>query len=260
MDIKKMFVVFIVKAVLLVSIGCTSNQSNKIEIYVSAPSSLTDVLQEAESIFEATYEHIELIMNYASSGTIQIQLEQGAPADLFISAASEQMNELANENLIQAESIINLLSNRMVVIAPLDTDHTMNEIGDLLNPEFQKIAIGEPEIVPAGGYAKEIFTYYHLWDNASGKFIFTKDVRQTLAYVETGNVDAGFVYSTDAARSVKSRILFIPEENSYTTILYPMGITSTTKYKEETKELYDFLMSKRIQQIFEKHGFSVLVS
>lgn len=175
---------------------------------VSAAASLTDALKEIQKAYETKNTNIKLNFNFGASGALQQQIEQGAPADLFLSAAPKNMQALVDKQLIDTNKQKNLLNNELVVVTPADGKTEVKSIADLAKAEVKHVAIGIPESVPAGNYAKEALTNAKLWDTLQSKTVQGKDVRQVLQYVETGNAEAGFVYKTDALTSKQVTIAF----------------------------------------------------
>lgn len=257
----------ILSAVVLLSAlaGCGPKESSKpnpadsatpsVDLYVLAAASLSDAMKELTSKYEASHPGQKLVISYGGSGTLQQQIEQGAPADLFISAAAKQMNNLSDKKLIDTAHRTDLLRNQLVLIIPKNSQTHWNSFADLKNPSVTKLAIGQPESVPAGTYAKQSLTNLGLWATVKPKLVFTKDVRQTLAYVETGNVDAGIVYKTDATSSDKVTIAATAEENTHSPIVYPMGVTAHSKHPKEAAELYSWLLGPDAASVFTKYGF-----
>lgn len=235
----------------------TDAPSQTVELTISAAASLTNALQDIQTIFETSHSNIKLNFNFAGSGALQQQIEQGAPVDLFLSAATKNLQILVDKQLIQENEHTNLLSNELVVIAPADSKAQITNLSDLSHEDVAKVAIGIPESVPAGNYAKEALTKINLWDTLQSKIVQAKDVTQVLQYVKTGNVDAGFVYQTDAISSDKVKVILPIDPTTYTAIEYPMGIISGTKHREESEALYTFLKSEEALNIFIKYGFSI---
>ncbi len=242
----------------LILSGCSSANTNspKGELLISAAASLTDALKDIQTLYETRVPDVRLTFNFGSSGALQQQIEQGAPADLFLSAAPKNMKALLDKQLI--ESSKTLLTNELVVVVPADSQANLTGLADLGKPTIRNLAIGIPDSVPAGQYAKEALLDAKLWDSISSKTVQGKDVRQVLQYVETGNVDAGFVYKTDARSSSTIKIAFIVDPKSYTPIEYPVGIMKASPRKQAAEHFYTFLQSKEAIEIFRKHGFSTL--
>jgi len=228
-----------------------------VELTISAAASLTDVMKEIETNYELAHPYIELNFNFGASGALQQQIEQGAPADIFVSAATKNMNALVEDKLIAAGDQKNLLQNSLVAIIPMDSKNEVTSEKDLTADSIKTVAIGIPESVPAGTYAKEALTNAKLWDQLESKLVQGKDVRQVLQYVETSNADAGFVYKTDALTSEKVKIAFDVDKNSYTPAHYPVGIIEGTKHRTEAEQFYTYLQSPEVLDVFVKYGFSI---
>jgi molybdate transport system substrate-binding protein len=250
---------------LLVLTGCNSSGSQsslasitptaQTELIVSAAASLQDSLKEFAVLYGKTHSDIKITFNFGASGALQQQIEQGAPADLFISAGQKQMDTLITEQLIAKEQTVQLMANTLVVIVPGDSKLQLSAATDLNDPKLQKLALGDAESVPAGTYAKESLSFYKLWDSLLPKLVFAKDVRQVLTYVESGNVDAGMVYSTDALTSKRVKVAFTLDPASYHAIQYPAGVVKTTKHANAAAALLADLQGKEAAEIFNKYGF-----
>jgi molybdate transport system substrate-binding protein len=228
-------------------------QKNYKYITVCAAASLRDVLNEIQPKFEQDT-GIRLTLNFASSGALQKQIEEGAPADVFISAGKKQMDILESNNLIDKESRKNLIGNKLVLIVPNEYKNKIKTIFDLVDKDVI-ISIGEPNSVPAGQYAKESIEYFDLWDKLESKIVYAKDVRQVVAYVETGEVAAGVVYNSDAIVLKKSTVVQVFDEEAHEPIVYPGAIISASKEKESAKAFLDYLNNDTAGQIFENYRF-----
>ena len=231
-----------------------------VEITVSAAASLTDVMEEIKELYEEKSGNT-LMMNYGSSGALQQQIEEGAPVDVFISAAQKQMDTLQEKGLIDEESRINLLENAVVLIVPADgANEDITDFQSLAADSVVNLAIGEPESVPAGRYAKEILTALELWDalEAEEKLIFGKDVRQVLTYVERGDVDAGIVYMTDALSTDQVKVVAPAPAGSHTPVTYPVAIVKGCAEQEAAEDFMAFLQSEEAAAVFDKHGFTFI--
>lgn len=228
------------------------------ELVISAAASLTDALTAIADLYQKEHPNIKLTLNFGASGALQQQIEQKAPVDLFLSASKENFDPLVTEGLIDKKHQKDLLGNELVVIVPKDAANDVQTIDDLNSESIKKIAFGTPETTPAGKYAKAALEHYKLWEKLKEKYVLTKDVRQSLTYVETGNVDAGFVFKTDALISDKVTIAFSVDPNSHPPIVYPAGVTSYSKHPEEAKRLYTFLQTDEAQNVFKKYGFNMV--
>ncbi|WP_425517322.1 molybdate ABC transporter substrate-binding protein [Paenibacillus solanacearum] len=235
-----------------------SKQVQTVELTVSAAASMTDALKEIQKAYETKNAAVKLNFNFGASGALQQQIEQGAPADLFLSAAAKNMKALVDAQLIDASQQKKLLTNELVVVVSTDGKVPVGKAADLAKADVKKVAIGIPESVPAGSYAKEALTNEKLWDSLQPKLVQAKDVRQVLQYVETGNAEVGFVYKTDALTSSKVKVAFAVDPKTYTAVEYPIGIVKATKHRKEAEDFYAFLQSKPALDIFVKFGFTTI--
>lgn len=234
-----------------------AQQEQPVELNISAAVSLKDALAEIQKNYQAKNPNVKLTYNLGSSGSLQKQIEQGAPADIFISAAPKQMNELEAKNLINKATRKNLVENKLVVVVPKDANLNITKYEDLTQEAVKKIALGETASVPAGQYAEQVLQKLGLWDKLKERIVFAKDVRTVLAYTETGNVEAGIVYKTDAASSDKVKIAAVAPEGSHKPIIYPAAITTGTKQQKAAEAFVDYLFSAESKAVFEKYGFTM---
>lgn len=226
-----------------------------VELTISAAASLTDVMKEIQKQYAVENPNVKLIFNFGSSGSLQQQIEQGAPADLFVSAATKQMKALQEKKLIIDETKKDLLKNRVVLVVPKTSDK-IKGFDDLKNAKV--IAIGEPASVPAGQYAKDVLTSIKSWDSLKDKMVYAKDVRQVLAYVESGDADAGVVYSTDAKISDKVKVAATAEEWTHTPVIYPAAVVKSSKQVDAAKAFLNYLSGDKAKTAFENYGFSMV--
>lgn len=258
---KKIWLPVISLLLILSLIGCgTANtQVAPKELMISAAASLTDSLTEIQKDYTQKNPNIKLTFNFAGSGTLQKQIEQGAPTDLFISAGKTQMDVLEQQNLLLKESRVDLLGNELVMIVGKD-NNTIASVQDLTKSEVKQIGVCAPESAPAGKYAQESLTNLNLWDTlqSQAKVVLAKDVTQVLNYVETGNVDTGFLYQSDAQGSTKVKVAAVLPASSHSPIVYPAAVLAATKNKQEAEDFLKYLQSSEIQQIFAKYGFQML--
>ena len=226
-----------------------------VELNISAAVSMKDALAEIQTNYQKKAPHVKLVYNLGASGSLQKQIEQGAPADIFISAAPKQMNELEAKNLVIKATRKNLLENKLVLIAPKDSTLSISKLEDLQNDTVKQISIGETKVVPAGQYAEQALKKLGVWEKIQSKIVFAKDVRTVLTYVDTGNVDAGLVYKTDAAASKKVKILATAPDGSHAPIIYPAAVLTGTKNQKAAEEFLSYLAGPEGKSVFEKHGF-----
>jgi molybdate transport system substrate-binding protein len=244
--------------VLLLISACSKTESKSVELTISSAASLHEALTEIKGQFEKEHKEITLLINIGSSGALKQQILQGAPADLFLSAAQDHFKELTQVGLIEESKQVELLSNQLVLITNNDNPKSLTDLADLKLNSINKIAIGIPESVPAGMYAKQTLQNLALWDIVEPKLVQTKDVRQVLTYVETGNVDAGLVYLTDAKASRRIKIVAAINEQNHDPIIYPAGIIKSSEHQKEALLFFNYLQSETAKSIFKKFGFTVL--
>ncbi len=244
--------VFCLKHLLLT--GCHTDTQKEPEITVFAAMSLTNALTDIGK--EYTKKHnVRVSFNFAASTTLQRQIEKGASADVFISASSIQADALEKLGLLEANSREDILTNQLVIVAHKESDISINDPIDILQNAISRLAIGQPEIVPAGFYAKEVLKHFDLWDRIQPQLIFGTDVRATLAYVSTGNVDVAFVYQSDTTVSEQVKVIYRFPPNTHSTIAYPAAIIKESKQKQIAKAYIEFLKTPAAYLIFDKHGF-----
>jgi molybdate transport system substrate-binding protein len=250
----------------LLVVGCSQRTPNSasnpsptvqtISLTISAAASLKDSLEALKPIYAKGKPNIKLVYNFGSSGALQQQIEQGAKVDLFISAATKQMDALEKKGLLVDGTRKNLLSNQMVLITPQNSTD-VSDIKDLTSPRVKRIALGEPKSVPAGQYAQQVLTSFKIADKIKNKVVYAKDVRQALNFVESGNADAGLVYLSDAKITPKVKIVTTVEESTHSPIVYPIAVLKSSKNVNAAKEFEQFLFGGDVKTVFEKQGFTV---
>lgn len=232
-----------------------AGQGRKVDLTVSAAISLKDALDEVDQVYQGQHADVTVRPNYGASGTLQLQIEQGAPVDVYLSAAPKQMDELESKGFLLEGSRRNLLRNSIVLIVPKDSALGLANFQDLVKPEVKRVALGEPTTVPAGKYAQEVLTHFGIYEEVSAKAVLAKDVRQVLTYVETGNVDAGIVYTTDALSSKGVKIVVTAPAGSHDPVIYPVAVIKTAKDPAAAKAFEEFLSGPEARSIFVKYGF-----
>ena len=249
----------------LVVVGCnqpasnlSDNQLAEIELTVSVAASMQDAMKAVGNAYETETKNRKITYNFASSGTLTQQIKQGAPVDIFISANEKFMNELEEKQFLIPETRKNLLKNDIVLITPKKGNSAnISNFQQLTSPNIKRFSIGEPESVPAGRYAKQVLTSLKIYEQLKPKTVFAKDVRQVLAYVESGNVDAGIVYTTDAMLSKQVKIATNAPKNTHKPIVYPVAAVKRTRNPEASKEFMQFLFTSKATDIFKKYGFQI---
>lgn len=201
--VKKIMFLLLPFALLLILTSCSNSKTKPQEntnLMISAAVSLTDALEEIKILYEENHP-IDLTYILEGSGSLAQKIQQGAPVDIFISANQDWMDTLATDDLLIEATRKDITGNRLVLITGNNSPINYQSIKDIQTDELEQIAIGNPESVPAGKYAAQVLQNLNLWDRLESKLILGKDVRQVLTYVETGNVDIGFVYESDALSS-----------------------------------------------------------
>ncbi|MCQ1534451.1 molybdate ABC transporter substrate-binding protein [Methanosarcina sp. KYL-1] len=229
-------------------------------ITVSAAASLTEAFTDIAEEFEAAKPGTDVELNFAGSGTLRMQIEGGAPIDVFASASESHMDILSEKGLIEERSRKDFTSNTLVMVVPEDSIESGTypaSLEDLTEGSVEKIAIGNPETAPVGKYTEQALEETGLRDEIEGKVILAENVKQVLTYVETGEVEAGFVYRTDAESGQKDlyKITYTVPVNA--SISYPIAVLSESGNKETAQEFVDFVTGQQGQEILEGYGFGI---
>ena len=225
-------------------------------ILVAAAASLKNAYEdELIPIFEEQYPGVTVEGTYDSSGKLQTQIKEGLEADVFMSAATKQMKALDEEGMIASDTIVNLLENKIVLIVPTGSDSKMDsfeKIGDAAS-----IALGDPESVPAGQYAKEALANLNVWDSIQDKVSFGTNVTEVLNQVAAASADAGIVYATDAASKADqvTVVAEAPEGSLEKKVIYPVAVVKATAHEDAAKAFVDFLQTPEAIAVFESYGF-----
>ena len=229
------------------------------ELIFSVAISLKEATEELGRQFQQRHPGVIPRYNLGSSGSLQKQIAAGAPADLFISAGQREMDELERQGLIVAGSRRVIATNLLAVIVATDSRLDLREPADLLRPEVRRIALGNPKTVPAGQYAEECLRALGLWEALRPRLVFGENVRQALEYVSRGEVDAGFVYVTDAAsRAARVRTAFRPPPDSYPRIVYPTAVIAASAHHALAQAFIDLLLSQEGRSVLSRLGFQPL--
>lgn len=231
------------------------DKQEPVSILIAAAASMENSMKEIIARFEEENPNITVEGTYDSSGKLQTQIEEGMEADIFLSAATKQMNTLKEENLVDSDSIVELLENKVVLVVPTGSNTNVTSFEDVQNAET--IALGDPESVPAGQYAKEIFESLGIYEDVAKKASFGTNVTEILNWVAEGSADAGVVYATDAASTDKvSVIAEAPEGTLAQKVIYPLGLVSASENRDAAKLFVEFLQSEEATSILEGYGFT----
>ena len=226
------------------------------ELTFSAAVSTKEAVEALGRRFAQARPGIVLRYNFGSSGELARQIEAGAPVDLFVSAAARQMDELEQKGLIDPATRRVFARNVLVVVAPPDSRLDLAAPTDLLDARVRTVVVGNPRTVPAGQYAEESLRASGLWDRLRPKLVFAENVRQALDYVARGEVDAGFVYATDAAaRRGRVREAFFPPEDTYRPVTYPVAVVKDSRHPATARQFIDLLLGPEGQAVLARLGF-----
>ena len=236
------------KKVLLVLCGLllTSLTSRALaeELTVSAAASLTNAFTELKGDFEKAHPGVKVSTNFAASNPLLQQIKEGAPADVFASADQATMNKAQEDKLIDPSTRRDFVSNSLVMIVPADSKASIASVRDL-----EKL-----ERLPAGRYTRDSLASAGLWEKLQSKYIFGQSVRQVLDYVSRGEVDAGFVYGTDA-KQAGDKVRVVMKMEGHEPVLYPVAVVSASSHKKLAQEFVDFILSPAGRTVLEKYGF-----
>jgi molybdate transport system substrate-binding protein len=249
----------VLTAVLVAAAGlCAAPPAQQhVDLLVSAAASLKDALGEVDDLYHQHHPDVSLSLDLGGSGTLETQIEQGAPADVFISAAPQEMDALESKGLLRAGTRVALLTNRLVLIVPKGNRGIVgiHSFQDLVLADVRTVALGDPRSVPVGMYAQQVLTALGIYDAVRHKAVYASDVRQVLAYVETGSADAGIVYATDAEISPRVRVAAEAPPAVAPHIVYPAAALKSSAHPAEAEEYLRFLQSDGARAIFLRYGF-----
>lgn len=238
--------------------GCSSTQDQQEEVTLTfaAAASLENTFEDKLiPEFEKENPNIKVQGVYDSSGKLQIQIEQGLKADVF-SAATKQMDALVDEKYINKKDVVDLLENKLVLITGKQTTTEVKDFANIAKAET--IAIGDPEVVPAGQYAKMALTHLGLYDALSSKYSLGGNVTEVLNWVASSSSEVGIVYSTDAKSSKDVKVLATCENSLLDEpVRYPVAKLAQTKHSNETEKFMKFIQKKSSLKQFENYGFTV---
>lgn len=230
--------------------------AQSVELTVSAAASLKDALGDIEREYLKARPGARLRFNFGSSGTLQRQIEAGAPVDVFIAASAKNMDALAKRGLIEKSTRRVLAGNALVLIVPLKSRAPIRGFNDVAKEVVSRVAVGGPG-VPAGERAQEVFESLGVWPGVPAKAVRARDVREALAQVEAGNVEAGVVYRTDALSSRRVRVVAVAAPGGHKPIVYPVAVVSRSPSAGEARALVDFLTGARGKEALKRRGFTV---
>jgi molybdate transport system substrate-binding protein len=244
-----------IAAVVLLAL-CLPAVARAQEMTLSVAISMKEAVETLGRQFRQSRPGVTLRYNFSSSGELQKQIEAGAPVDLFVSAAQRQMDELQQKGLIDPATRRVFARNVLTVIKPAGSTLDISKPADLIGPKVQRIVIGNPKTVPVGQYAEESLKSVGLWDQLQPKLVLAENVRQAVDYVARGEVEAGFVYTTDVAvRSSQVAEAFRPGEDTYRPVTYPAAVVKASKQPALAQAFVDLLVSRDGQAALSRLGF-----
>jgi len=223
-------------------------------VTVSGAASLTAAFTEMKQAFEKARPGATVNTNFAASGPLLSQIEAGAPVDVFASADQETMDRAQAKNLIDPASRRNFVSNALVLCKPKGGKAAVTSLASLADKGVERVGMGNPETVPVGRYAREALTTAGLWEKLTSKLVFGDSVKQVQDYISRGEVDAGFIFATDAI-SGAAKIDVVAEIPTTTKVSYPLALVARSKDNADAKAFIDFVMSPQGQEILAKYGF-----
>ncbi|MBN1689672.1 MAG: molybdate ABC transporter substrate-binding protein [Dehalococcoidia bacterium] len=248
-------ILIVLVIIALSPIGCFK----QVEVVnVSAGAGLADAINEINVLYQQERPDVTVITNFAAAGTLQQQIENGAPADVFISPSLKHMDMLQAKHLIIENTRRELLRNKVVLIVPEDSTLGITGFKDLAGDMVKKVVIGDPGSVPIGMYAQEIFTKFGIMDELKPRLVLAGTVRQVLQYVESSNVDAGVVFLTDAKISKSVKVVADAPDEINNEVVYPVALIETGKDLKAASDYEAFLFSEEAGAIFDKYGFTVI--
>ncbi|AFM42886.1 molybdenum ABC transporter, periplasmic molybdate-binding protein [Desulfosporosinus acidiphilus SJ4] len=233
----------------------SANQSKQVKLMISTAPSLKGSFEIIKGLYEAKNPGVTLTFNYGPSGSLQNQIEQGAATDIYISQGKPQMDALEQKGLIKKDSRVNLLGDELVLIVKKDNT-SIKSFEDLARPDVKKIGIGEAKSVPAAKTTQETLQTLRLWDALQSKMVVGKDLMQVMAYVETGNADAGFVWDTIAITSDKVKVAATAPADSHSPVVLPAAIIASSKNSDDAAKFLAYLQSDEAMKIFNSNGFA----
>ncbi len=244
---------FVVFTLLLAACG----GGERARVTVAAAASLREVMTELEAAYEAANPGVEVRTTFGGSGALRQQIEQGAPVDLFVSAADAPMDALARAGRVEAATRRTFAGNELVLIVPARGGVAVGSFAELAKPEVRRVALGAPASVPAGEYAEEALRAAGVLDAVRARAVYAQDVRQVLAFVSSGNAEAGLVYRTDAAVTGRVRIAATAPAGSHRPIVYPAAVLADAPNPQGARAYLAFLMGAEGRAALRRRGFRV---
>jgi molybdate transport system substrate-binding protein len=228
----------------------------RVTLTVAAAASLHEVVVELDSLYRAEHPDVAVRATFGASGALRQQIERGAPVDVFISASDRHVDALQRAGRVDARSRRAFAGNALVLVVPAAGGASVRGFRDLASPAVRRVAVGAAASVPAGEYAEQVLRSLGIAEAVAGKAVYAQNVRQVLAYVERGEVDAGIVYRTDAQASSRVRIAAAAPPATHSPITYPLVLVSRRPHPEEARAYAAFLLGPRGREVLARRGFT----
>ncbi|MFD2923905.1 molybdate ABC transporter substrate-binding protein [Halobacillus naozhouensis] len=254
---RKLIILFL-GLVLALFAGCSNTpgqEQDTTELTISAASSLTDAMKEIKTTYESQNKDVTLTFNFAGSGKLAQQIQQGAPLDVFLSANQKWMDKLEKQQFILKETRFSFTGNSLVLITKQNRHFDFSSIQSIQLSDEEQLALGDPASVPGGMYTKQALQSINKWEDLKAQMVYARDVRQVLTYVESGNVALGFVYASDALISDRVKIISQVDQSLHQSIIYPAAVLTASANTKEAKAFLDYLKTEEAQEILESYGF-----
>lgn len=224
------------------------------DLVVSAAASLTNAFKDVAQAYEKEHAGTKVILNFGASDVLLQQIVKGAPADVFASADQKAMDKAVEEKAVKPDTRIDFAANQVVLIVPTESKANITALKDLTRDDIKRIAYGNPASVPVGRYTQGALQAAGLWDAVQAKSVLAQNVRQSLDYVSRGEVDAGFVFATDAA-VMPDKVKVAVRVPSQTPVTYPIAVTARDDAAKEAQSFVAYVMSPAGQEILSRYGF-----
>ncbi|NJR63355.1 MAG: molybdate ABC transporter substrate-binding protein [Cyanobacteria bacterium CRU_2_1] len=227
-----------------------------VTLTVSSGAGLRNVMEAVQQAYAQRTPNVKINYNFAASGVLRQQIEQGAPVDVALLASQEDMDALQSQNLLLEGTRRNLLKSEVVLIVPVHSTG-VSSFQDLTGDRVKRIAIGEPRTVPLGQYAEEVFNYFGIHDQVQPKLIYARSALEIMSYVESGNVDAGIVHDANAKQSNQVQIVVTAPTASHTPVIYPIAILRSSRNASAARDFIQFLSSDQATGLFQQYSYGI---
>jgi len=247
---------FALALVFTVSTYLISAAQQPVTLTVSSGAGLKNVMEAVQQAYTQRAPNVTINYNFAASGVLRRQIEQGAPVDMALLASQDDMDALQSQNFLLQGTRRNLLKSEVVLVVPKNSTG-ISGFQDLTGQNVKRIAIGEPRTVPLGQYAEEVFKYFGIREQIQSKLVYARSGLEVMSYVESGNADAGIVHDTNAKQSNQVRMVAIAPSASHTPVIYPIAILKNSRNPNAAKAFLQFLSSAQAKALFQQYGYEI---